>query len=63
MKYKVHHLKIDLENDQDKLELFLNNLAGDLIAIIPNNQKMSLLQIYGVTPKINRLFIIEKLAQ
>ena len=63
MQYQVHRFEINLENDQDKLEQFLNNLAGELITIIPNNKKMSLLQIYGVTPKIDFVLIIEKLSR
>ena len=60
MKYKVHKFEINMDKDQIKLEQFLNNLEGEVISIIPNNQKISLLQIYGVTRKINFLFIIEK---
>ena len=60
MKYKVHKFEINMDKDQIKLEQFLNNLEGEVVSIIPNNQKISLLQIYGVTRKINFLFIIEK---
>lgn len=62
MKYKVHHLEFNMERDQDKLELFLNNLKGEIISIIPNNKKTTLAQIYGVTSKIDFLLIIEKTA-
>ncbi len=51
-----------MERDQDKLELFLNNLKGEIISIIPNNKKTTLAQIYGVTSKIDFLLIIEKTA-
>jgi len=36
MKYRVHRLDISMTRDQVKLEQFLNNLDGEVIAIIPN---------------------------
>ena len=60
MKYKVHRLEINLQNDLNQLEQFLNNLEGDVISIIPNIKKTSLTQIYGLTRKIDFLVIIEK---
>jgi len=36
MKYRVHRFAISMTKDQQKLELFLNNLEGDLISIVPN---------------------------
>ena len=36
MKYKVHHFNIKMTTDQRELEQFLNSLAGEIIAIIPN---------------------------
>jgi len=62
MKYKVHKLEINMEKDQNKLEEYLNTLQGDVISIIPNNRKMSLLQIYGVTSKVDFLLIVEKVS-
>ncbi|NQT72987.1 MAG: hypothetical protein HQ553_09490 [Chloroflexi bacterium] len=61
MTYKVHRLEINMEKDQSKLEQFLNGLDGEVVSIIPNNKKMSLLQIYGVTSKIDFLLIVERL--
>ena len=49
-----------MEDDQNKLEDFLNNLKGEVVSIIPNNRNMSLAQIYGVSRKIDFLLIIEK---
>ena len=60
MKYKVHKLEINMTRDQDRLEKFLNGLRGEVISIFPNLAKTSFLQIYGVTPKIDFLYIIEK---
>lgn len=61
MKYKVHRFEIIMEKDQNKLEQFLNNLDGGVVSIIPNNRKISLFQIYGITSKIDFLLIVEKL--
>ncbi len=61
MKYKVHRFEIDMNNDQIKLEQFLNSLNGDIVSIIPNIAKTSFLQIYGISRKIDFLIIIEKI--
>ena len=36
MNYRVHRFEISMTKDQHRLEHFLNNLEGDLIAIVPN---------------------------
>ena len=36
MKYKVHRFDLQMTADQGALEKFLNNLSGDVVAIIPN---------------------------
>lgn len=36
MKYKVHRFDLKMTTDQYSLEKFLNNLAGEVVAIIPN---------------------------
>ena len=60
MKYKVHRYDIHMEDDQNRLEDFLNNLKGEVVSIIPNNKNISLAQIYGISRKIDFLLIIEK---
>lgn len=60
MKYKVHRFDIHMEDDQQKLEEFLNSLKGEIVAVIPNNSNIGLAQIYGVSRKIDFLLIIEK---
>jgi len=62
-KYKVHRLDIKMDEDQEKLEQFLNNLEGEVVSIIPNIAKTSLLQIYGVTRKVDFLFVVEKVSE
>ena len=36
MRYRVHRFGIRMTDDQVKLEQFLNNLDGEVVAIIPN---------------------------
>ena len=61
MKYKVHRFETHMEDDQMKLEQFLNSLTGEIVAVIPNNKSVSLAQIYGVSRKIDFLLIVEKI--
>jgi len=61
MNYKVHRFTINMEEDQDQLEQFLNGLKGEVVSIIPNITKTSLSQIYGVSGKIDFLLIVEKI--
>lgn len=60
MGYKVHRLDINMETDAAKLEVFLNELGGEVVSIIPNVRKTTLAQIYGVTRKIDFLLIVER---
>ena len=59
MAYRVHRLDVDLEAEPSKLEEFLNHLEGDVVSIIPNYKKTTLLQIYGLTRKIDFILIVE----
>lgn len=61
MKYKVHHYEINMETDQAKFEDFLNSLKGEVVSIVPNNRRVSLAQIYGLSRKINYLYVVEKI--
>jgi hypothetical protein len=36
MKYRVHRFDIKMTSDQSKLEQFLNNLEGEVVAVFPN---------------------------
>jgi hypothetical protein len=53
MKYRVHRFDLSMTKDQRELESFLNNLEGEVVAIIPN-----------VTPVpatfVNFVLIVEK---
>ncbi len=57
MNYRVHRFDISMTRDQSKLEQFLNNLDGEVVAIIPNVT----IQIMWV-PKVNFLLIVEKVS-
>lgn len=35
-RYRVHRFNLRMTADQTKLEQFLNNLEGEVVAIIPN---------------------------
>ena len=59
MKYEVHRLEINMKKDQEKLKQFLNNLKGEVVAVIPNIKPTFLPM--GATAKIDFLFVIEKL--
>ncbi len=58
MKYKIHRLEIKMNEDQVKLEQFLNNLKGEVVSIIPNVKPIFLWM--GATARVDFLFIIEK---
>lgn len=60
MKYQVHRFDIQMETGRSRLEDFLNGLKGEVVSIIPNVKKTSLLQIYGVSAKIDFLYVVEK---
>ena len=59
MKFEIHRFDIDMEKDQDKLKQFLNNLKGEVVAIIPNVKPT--FKPMGATAKVEFLLIIEKI--
>ena len=59
MKYDIHRFDINMEKDQDKLKQFLNNLKGEVVAIIPNVKPT--FRPMGATAKVDFLLIVEKL--
>ena len=58
MKYRVHRFNLNMSEDQSKLELFLNNLEGELVTIIPNIKPT--FQGMGATAKVDFVLVIEK---
>lgn len=59
MKYEIHRFDIDMRKDQEKLKQFLNNLKGEVVAIIPNVKPT--FQGMGATAKVDFLMIVEKI--
>jgi hypothetical protein len=56
MKYRVHRFDISMTKDQMKLEQFLNNLEGEVVALVPN-------VTLGLTaPHVDFLLIVEKVS-
>ena len=53
MNYRVHKFDMRMTKDQDKLEQFLNQLTGEVIAIIPNVVHMPAVHV-------NFVLIVEK---
>ena len=58
MKYKIHRFHIKMNEDQTKLEKFLNDLDGEVVTIIPNVKPT--FQLMGATAKVDFLLIVEK---
>lgn len=58
MKYKVHQFRINMSEDQQKLEQFLNGLREEVVSIIPNVKPI--FRPMGATAKVDFLLIIEK---
>jgi len=58
-KYKIHHFELKMTKDKDKLELFLNSLDGEVVAIIPNVQPKFLPM--GATAVVDFLLVVEKI--
>ena len=58
MKYNVHRFNLIMTKDQSRLEQFLNNLEGEVVAIVPNVRPT--FRPMGATAKVDFLLIIEK---
>jgi len=56
MKYKVHRFDLKMTTDQYMLEKFLNSLAGEIVAIIPNVT----LSVFWAH-KVDFLLVVEKI--
>jgi rhamnose utilization protein RhaD (predicted bifunctional aldolase and dehydrogenase) len=60
MKYRVHHLEVKRDTAQEKLQSFLNQLEGEVLAIVP--YVTPTFQLMGATAKVDFLLIVEKSA-
>lgn len=55
MKYRVHRFNLSMTSDQVKLEHFLNELKGEVVAIVPN---VSVWFMWA--HRVNFLLVVEK---
>ena len=60
MKYRVHQLEIKKDTAQEKLQTFLNQLEGEVEAIVPYVSPT--FQLMGATSKVDFLLIVEKVS-
>jgi len=60
VKYRVHRLEVRQDTAQEKLEHFLNQLEGEVLAIVPYVSPT--FQGMGATSKVIFLLIVEKVA-
>jgi len=57
-RYRVHRFDINMARDQRRLEQFLNDLEGEVVAIIPSvNPKFT---VGGMGAKVSFLLIVVK---
>ena len=59
MRYKVHHFKIKMSEDENRLEQFLNSLKGEVVSIVPNVKQVFM--AFGGTAKVDFLLIVERI--
>lgn len=58
MKYRVHRLEAKKDTAQERLESFLNQLDGEVLAIVP--YVTPTFRGMGATAKVDFLLIVEK---
>ena len=58
MNYKVHRFDLNMNTDQHHLEQFLNNLKGEIVAIVPN-----VTLFFFWVHRVNYLLVVEKVNQ
>jgi rhamnose utilization protein RhaD (predicted bifunctional aldolase and dehydrogenase) len=58
MKYHVHRIEVKKSTAQEKLQNFLNQLDGEVLAIVPYVSPT--FQLMGATSRVDFLLIVEK---
>jgi hypothetical protein len=58
-KYRVHRVDVRMSRDQARFELFLNDLEGEVISVIPNVSPSW--TFGGMGAKVRYLWVIEKI--
>ena len=60
MSYRAHRLAIDEETAEEKLQQFLNQMEGELSAVIP--YPVPKFQGMGAASKVKFLLVVERIA-
>ncbi len=58
MKYRVHRMDVTENNMQERLERLLDELEGNIIAVIPNVHPI--FKPFGATARVNFLLVVEQ---
>jgi rhamnose utilization protein RhaD (predicted bifunctional aldolase and dehydrogenase) len=58
MNYHVHRIEVKRDTAQEKLQSFLNQLDGEILAVIPYVSPT--FQLMGATSKVDFLLVVEK---
>jgi hypothetical protein len=58
MKYVVHRIDVKSDNMQERLEIFLNKVKGEVISVTPNVKPIFM--PFGGTARVDYLLIVEK---
>lgn len=59
MRYHVHRLKVERDTVSETLQAFLNQLEGDIVAVIP--YVVPVFKPMGATSKVDFLLVVEKI--
>lgn len=60
MRYRVHRLDITMGTAQEALEAFLNQLRGEVLAVVPYVKPT--FQLMGATSRVAFLLIVERIS-
>lgn len=60
MKYRAHRLEVGPKSAQATLEAFLNQLTGEVLAVIP--YVLPTFRAMGATARVAFLLVVEKVA-
>ena len=58
MRYKVHRIKVNKDNIEEMLEMFLNNLSGEIMAVFPSVSPT--FRPMGATARVDSVLVVEK---
>jgi hypothetical protein len=59
MKYRVHRIDVKSDNMLERLQVFINNLEGEVISVVPNVKPI--FRPMGATSRVDFLLVIEKI--